>query len=176
MTAWVQAIIGTAVLFLGRKLYWLFVGGVGFVVGTILATRYLGGQPAWVTVLVALACGLLGALFTTFLQRFAVAMTGFISAGLVSLGLVQALGADGGWIPWAAFIVAGFVGGVLVFIAFDWALIILSSLTGASLIVQATGLASGSRGLWYTVLTVLGIVVQAVWMWRTPGEERPDSA
>ena len=38
-------IIGIVLLTLGRRLFWLFVAGVGFAVGLQLAQQYLGTQP-----------------------------------------------------------------------------------------------------------------------------------
>ena len=39
----VGILVSVALLVLGRKLFWLFVGAVGFVAGALLATRLLGG-------------------------------------------------------------------------------------------------------------------------------------
>jgi len=41
-------ILGTVLLALGRRLFWLFVGAVGFVAGLNLATHFFSDQPTWV--------------------------------------------------------------------------------------------------------------------------------
>lgn len=166
MAAYLRVVVGTAVLLMGRKLYWLFVGGAGFALGSSLATRFLADQPTWVVVLVALAAGVGGALLATLLQRAAIALSGFASAGYVALSLANALGWGEGWLAWLAFVVGGIIGGILVLAAFDWALIILSTLTGASLIVQAIGLPLGPRTLLFVLLTTLGILVQVAMLQR----------
>ena len=43
---WLNIIAGLAVLFFGRRLFWLFVGGVGFIVGFQIASEVLQGPPA----------------------------------------------------------------------------------------------------------------------------------
>lgn len=53
---------GGALLFLGRKLYWFFVGAVGFVVGLSLATQWLQGGSEIVILLVGIVIGVVGAL------------------------------------------------------------------------------------------------------------------
>ena len=56
----------------------------------------------------------------------------------------------------------GIIGAGLVIVLFDWALIILSSLTGASLIVQNIQFAAYSPALVFIILLIVGIVLQAV--------------
>jgi len=51
---WATLIVGLAVLLLGRRLFWLFVGAVGFLAGLQWARPVLGDQPEWVIVVAAL--------------------------------------------------------------------------------------------------------------------------
>jgi len=154
-------LVGFAVLTLGRKLYWLFVGAVGFVLGTAVATRLLGGQPDWVILIIALAVGLLGALLTLFIQRLAVGWAGFLGGGYIATDLLNVRGWTAGQFTWLPFLIGGIVGLVLVLALFDWALIILSSFTGACLIVQATYFQPSITAVLFTGLVVVGIVIQA---------------
>ena len=130
-----RILMGAVVLVLGRKLYWLFVGAVGFVLGIALATRFLSGGPQWVILVIALAAGLLGALLAAFLQQAAIAVAGLIGGGYVGFILAGMIGWDAGRLAWVPIIIGGILGVILVVALFDWALIILSSLTGAGLIV-----------------------------------------
>jgi hypothetical protein len=69
----VSIILGLAVLVLGRKLFWLFVGVAGFVFGLNLATELLGGEQAdWLILAAGLAVGLLGAVVAIVVQRIAI--------------------------------------------------------------------------------------------------------
>src|SRR5262245_29252329 len=58
----VHILIGAALLLFGRRLFWLFVAGVGFVVAAQLATTSLRGQPQWLILVIAVGVGVLGAL------------------------------------------------------------------------------------------------------------------
>jgi hypothetical protein len=59
------------------------------------------------------------------------------------------------------YIIGGIIGAVLLFVLFDWGLIVLSSLSGASLIVHSVTFQSRALPLLFAVLVVVGIVVQA---------------
>lgn len=63
-----RIIEGIALLTLGRKLFWLFVGLIGFEAGTQFAGRMFVAMPEWMTLLIAIAVGLLGAILAIFLQ------------------------------------------------------------------------------------------------------------
>jgi hypothetical protein len=160
------------VLTLGRKLFWLFVGAVGFVLGMALATRYLQGQPDWLLLVLALGVGLLGALLAVFVQRIAIGLAGFIGGGYILINLLNMLGWETGRFGWVVFIIGGIIGVVLIAVLFDWALIILSSLTGSGLIVETIELGSRIEVLVFVVLLILGIAVQGGLMRR----RRPRSA
>jgi hypothetical protein len=58
------------------------------------------------------------------------------------------------------YIIGGLIGAVLLFILFDWGLIALSSLSGASLIVHSINFQSHALPLLFAVLVVVGILVQ----------------
>jgi hypothetical protein len=156
-----RILMGAVVLILGRKLYWLFVGAVGFVLGIALAPRFLSGGSQWVILVIALAAGLLGALLAVFLQQAAIAVAGLIGGGYVGFVLAGMVGWDAGRLVWVPIIIGGILGVVLAVALFDWALIILSSLTGAGLIVEATHFSSPIAGLLFVALLVVGIAVQA---------------
>ena len=78
---WLNILAGLAVLFFGRRLFWLFVGCVGFIVGFELAGDMLQGQPEWVILVIALGVGVLGAIASIFLQRVFVVVAGFFAGG-----------------------------------------------------------------------------------------------
>lgn len=157
----VRVLVGLVVLTLGRKLFWLFVGAVGLVVGIALATQFFRGQPDWVILLIALGAGLVGALLAIFLQQVAIGLAGFVGGGYITLYLLNVLGWGPGRYAWLPFVIGGIIGIVLVVALFDWALIILSSLTGASLIVQGTHFRPALTGLVFILLFIVGVAIQA---------------
>ncbi|NJN94203.1 MAG: DUF4203 domain-containing protein [Anaerolineales bacterium] len=174
----VNFIIGLAVLLFGRHLFWLFVAAAGFVFGVMVAPQLLPGQPDWLILLFGLVLGVVGALLALVLQQLAIALAGFIFGGYALLSLLQAVGVGVSPWEWLVFIVGGIIGAALVLSLFDPALIGLSALVGASLVVEAVRL-SGMVALTppldlvlWVILFVVGIAVQAGLMLRHPPEQR----
>jgi hypothetical protein len=149
----------------GRKLFWLFVGGMGFVISLSLALQIFGGQPRWMLVLFSLIIGVIGAFLTIFLEKAAVILGGFLAGAylLASLVNVLNLGHTFGWLP---YLVGGIVGGVLVAAVLEWSLIVLSSLVGVILVIEAVKIEPGLVGAAGILLFLIGIGVQAAVMSR----------
>ncbi len=162
----ISILVGIAVLLLGRKLFWLFVGAVGFVIGLGLAVELLKGQPDWMILAAALIMGFIGALLAMFIQKVAVIIAGFVSCGYALIWLVQLFSLDlDQLLIWLIFIVGGIIGAILVQSLFEVALIVLSSLAGAALITQVTDFNPLVAALLFIGLLVVGIVIQAQ-MWQ----------
>ncbi len=163
-TALLTILAGLALLTLGRRLFWLFVGLIGFAAGIVLATQFVQG-PEWMVLIIALAAGLIGVLFALVLQQAAVALAGFIAGGYIVMSVLNGLGLDPAgtyWaLYWALIIVGGIVGAALVLALFEWALIILSSLVGALLIVQTINPGALLAAILTAVLFVVGVAIQA---------------
>jgi hypothetical protein len=167
-------LVGAALLFLGRRLFWLFVACVGFVVGTMLGTEWFGGKPDGLTMVIALAVGVIGALVSIFLQRLAVAIAGFLAGGYLLYTVAFALKYES--LVWIAFVAGGVLGAVLVLALFDWALIFLSASTGATVIAQNVSVNGSTLGLLFLVLFILGVIVQARQLTRpAPAPEKIES-
>ncbi|HEV2434813.1 MAG TPA: DUF4203 domain-containing protein [Verrucomicrobiae bacterium] len=174
---WLNILAGLAVLFFGRRLFWLFVGCVGFIVGFELAGEMLQGQPAWVILVIALGVGMLGAIASVFLQRIFVVVAGFFAGGYCLSTLAPtALHAQGEVVMWIAFAVGGLIGAILSMALLDPALIILSSLAGATAVSQNVPLEPEARTVLFIVLLVLGIGVQAGQFARETKPQRPQRA
>jgi hypothetical protein len=156
----ISILFGVGLLFFGRRAFWLFVAGAGFVAGLSLTNRLFEG-PDWVGVTVGLVIGLLAALLAIAVQRFAIGMAGFLVGGYIALQVLPALNLEGGWATVLAFIVGGVIGIIMVGMFLGWALISLSSLAGAALIVNALNLDSGLDILIFIILVVVGVVFQA---------------
>jgi len=129
-----NGLIGILLLTLGRRLFWLFVGCVGFVAGLQMAQMYLGFQPAWVAWAVALGFGLIGALLAVFFQTLAIGIGGFAAGITITAHFMVVMGFTAA--PMIS-LIGGIIRAVLLYVLFDWALIGLSSAAGSTLIVQA---------------------------------------
>lgn len=154
-------LIGIVLLLTGRRLFWLFVGAVGFLAGMEWGALVLGKQPETVALLFALVIGLVGALLAVVLQRVAVAVAGGVVGGLFATELAAAAGFSGQTNHLVAFLIGAVLAAILVSLLFDWALIILSSLAGGSLIVQALPFNRNLEIIVALMLCIVGIVFQS---------------
>lgn len=154
-----NAVLGFFLLVAGRPLYWAFVAIAGFFVGMHLAGVYLSEQPEWMRVAAGILAGAVGAVLAMFAVRLAFAVAGFF-AGTYLAGLAAAPLAAGDGGEFLLFILGGIIGALVAAIAMDWAIIALSSLMGAGLLVEAFQLAPEATVIAYVALTLLGVAVQ----------------
>jgi Domain of unknown function (DUF4203) len=157
-------LLGLILLVFGRKLFWLCVAVLGFIVGTEFAGTLLADQPRWVMLVIGLGAGLLGALLAVVAQRVAFALAGFYAGAYLALAAVHSLEVGGQSMIW--FAAGGILGAVLAALIMDWAIIALSSLAGAGAIVEAAAMGQTTGALVFVALVVVGIIVQARLMAR----------
>jgi hypothetical protein len=153
-------------LFLGRKLFWLFVAAIGFAAGMVVATRLFDVRPEWIAIVIGLVLGVLGALLAFVVQRVAIGVAGFLAGALIATSLVGALGFEQQLWFWAAALVGGLIGALLLAAVFDWALIGLSSLAGASVIIDALHPERAIAWLGLFILVGIGSAAQISMMRR----------
>ena len=153
--------VGLIFLAFGRKLFWLFVAGVGFIAGIHIASETLYGQPGWIVLLVALLAGVGGAVFAVFLQRFAVVLSGFLAGAYLAANLTTLWAWPVGPLLWVMMLFFGIIGAAAAYLFFDWALIVLSALTGAAVITANLPLGSAVSTLLMALLFAVGVGIQA---------------
>ena len=156
----INLILGGALLIAGRKLFWLFVGAAGFITGIQLATRFFQGSGL-IAILVGLVIGVIFALLAIFLQAVVIGIAGFLTGGYVLTVLASLIGFSlTGGAFWLIYLICGIIGVILVSFLFDWAIITLSSLAGASLIVQALAFPAATGGVIFIILFLAGVLIQ----------------
>jgi MFS family permease len=161
LTPLAQVAAGLLLLLLGRRLFWLFVGIIGFFAGVQFGAVVAAGQSEAVLLLIALAIGLVGALLAIVLQRVAVAIAGGIAGGMLAMKLSTYLGFSGEPAAWFAFVIGAVLAAIVISLLFDWALIVLSALTGAVFVAGAIPV-NGLLGFCIMVaLFVTGCLVQS---------------
>lgn len=163
MTA-LRILVSILLLLLGRQLFWLFVGGTGFVLTMDLVARLTLAWPEWLTLVVALLVGIVGALLAIVLQEIAVGVAGFITGGYVVLNFLDLVGLQMPVLAWILAIVGAIIGLVLAISLFDWALILLSSSSGATLLVQSLTVAPPLNYIIFGGAMIVGIIIQASMM------------
>lgn len=155
-----QILFGISVLLFGRKLFWLFVGAIGFITATEVAAAQMSALPDWVIILVGIGVGLIGALLAVFFQIGAIAFAGFLGGGYLGSLVVQYLGISTQAAQAIAFFIGAVIGLFLFLALFDIGLVAFSAIIGGLVIVEAIDL----KGLPYWVLAaiiaLIGISVQ----------------
>ncbi len=157
---WWPAVVGVLLLFLGRRLYWLFVGGVGFVVGFSIASGLMGRESHTTALLIGLGAGLCGVVLALLLQRVAIVVAGLLAGAWLGVQLAGASGAATAGTPWLPALIGGVLGALLSIALFSAVLVVLSSLVGAALLARLLDGKPLTQGIAFLLLTLLGIVVQ----------------
>ena len=153
--------IGVLLLLLGRKLFWLFVGVVGFLSGIQFASQSLPADSRITALVIALALGLLGAVLAIFVQHVVVIVAGFLAGGHLVMRVLTLYNWPNDQYLWMLALLGGILGGILALILLDWALIIFSSLIGASLVSQAFSFDPPATILFVILLAISGILIQS---------------
>ena len=162
-------LIGVVILLFGRKLFWLCVAAIGFAAGVELAPHLVQDPSALLSLTIALLLGIIGALLALFLQKIAIAVLGFLAGGKLAGAIAAAFFVHYAQHSTIIFVVGGVIGAILLLVLFDWALIVVSSLIGAHLIVYQSTIALPQSGsiILFIGLAVVGILVQAASLRRS---------
>jgi hypothetical protein len=149
---------GATLLLFGRKLYWFVIAAAGFAVGSIIGHEVFPPEPEWVMIAAPILVGIVAALLSVFLQKLALRLAGMITGGFLGYTIAAMFIAK----PWPllALLIGCILGFWSVMILFDWALVILSSLSGTALIVQRVPLERDPQLILAVVLLILGIAIQ----------------
>jgi hypothetical protein len=159
-------LVGIALLLFGRRLFWLFVGVIGFMAGWYLVLGRHG--PTAGGLLIAVLAGLVGLVLALVVQKVAVALAGFFVGAYLVANLL-------GWpLPplrpteQLVLLLAGVVAAFLALALFDLALILFSAIAGAGLVLDNVHLRVGGsvRLLLLVVLAAVGAAFQARWLER----------
>ncbi len=152
-------VVGILLLTLGRKLFWLFVAAIGFIVGVELTTPMFPRETVWIFV-AGLGFGLAGAVLAILVQKVAVAVGGFLAGGYFLMMAARAWALQVPGYSWAAFLVGGVVGAIMMIYVFNWALVLFSSISGAHLIVHALPSDQAMASAIFVGLMVVGCIIQ----------------
>ena len=158
---WIHILIALVLLFAGRRLFWLFVACVGFASGYHYAQQIWGIHSPIFVLILSLAVGALGAIIVIFFQKTAIVIAGFAAGGYIGLSLFDQMAGLPAQMVWLPYIIGGILGAIFLFFVFDWALIFLSTLTGATLVVQIVAFNPGIEIALFIALVVAGVVFQA---------------
>ncbi len=169
ITVFLSVILGIFLLFFGRRLFWLFVGVAGFMAGLTLVPQFISGQSELTILLIAIIAGIIGAFLAIMLEGLAILIAGFLAGGYLMTTLGVTLGSSISAGPSVVYIIGGIIGLILVAVFFDWAIIILSALLGAEILMPHLHISHSAYWLVFLGLVFVGIAVQAgIWHRRYP--------
>jgi hypothetical protein len=159
LLGWVLVAAGTVLALVGRHVFWLAVGIVGFLVTFVLAQALLPDLDPTVLVVSAVVIGVLGALVTIRSLRLVAAVAGGLLLAVVARVLVVVYVGDSAW-QWLAFAAGLLVGVALVRWLFDIGIIVTTALGGGWYV--AAGLGELETGLGATTMLWVGLGVAVV--------------
>ena len=126
----IAIVAGVLLLFFGKRLLWLAAALVAFLFGWLLFGDLVG--PGWSFIL-AVVLGVIFAWLAIKFFKIAAYIVGFL-AGAAALPLLMGVfGVDMNWLILAG--IGGAIGLILVAVAFDWGLILITAWAGASAVV-----------------------------------------
>lgn len=152
--------LGAVLVLFGRRLFWLFVGAAGFVVGREFAAGMLETESSRAVLWIGIAAGAVGAVAGMFLQKLAIAAAGFLAGGYIVLELLRMSAVAEGPVGWVGFVAGGVVGTILMSVLFRWALIVLSSVLGGALVAESLPVTPVLKTIVFLALGAIGVLVQ----------------
>jgi hypothetical protein len=152
--------IGFMLLIAGRPAYWVFTGGIAFLIGTFTAARLPLFSSQWNALILSLLFAVFGVVLAFLAHRWAARLAGFVAGGFLLYNMPVALGAQADWVSPLLFALAGLVAFGLLMVTFDFALALISSLTGTTLILRSFQIGTLDQGVMFIILTVFGLITQ----------------
>lgn len=174
ITALFAIAMGAISVFFGRRLYWVFVGVAGFLIGLILGPRlFFGRVPEIWQPLLTLLIALVFAGLSLLMNKVMIAISGAVGLGVFIYSL-----ADPYLQEWASITltIIGAIAGILAsWFLFDWALMFFSSIAGASLLtsgfISIIPRTSGADLLIFLFVFVIGFSFQVIHWTRERANE-----
>jgi uncharacterized membrane protein YeaQ/YmgE (transglycosylase-associated protein family) len=87
--------IGFMMLIAGRPVYSVFVGTIGFLVGTYLVDQITVLPPEWNSFFIPMLFAIIGVVLTLVFKRWAARVAGFLAGGIMITNLPNAFGSAG---------------------------------------------------------------------------------
>ena len=107
-----------------------------------------------------LILGLIGAVAAILVQKVAIGIAGFLAGGYFLMTALRTWEMQAPETSWISFLIGGVIGALLMYAVFNWALIILSSISGAHLIIHPFALSHAEATAAFVVLAIIGIMAQ----------------
>ncbi len=156
----IHVLVALVLLTAGRRMFWLFVGCVGFIAGYNLAPEVLTQASSDTILVIGLILGFMGMFLAFFIQRAAIAISGFLAGCYITLAVLEMVSYDPAGLFLLLVALGGLLGVLMLFALFDVALVVLSSVAGASLMVETLAPAAPYASLLLVGLAIFGMLFQ----------------
>jgi len=148
----IALVAGLLLLFFGKRLFWLAAGLVAFLFGYQLFGNLFG---VWWSLLIGVILGIIFAWLSIKFIKMAAYFIAFLAGAIALPFLMGIFGIEMSWFFLA--LIGGAIGLILVAVAFDWGLVLITAWAGASAVTF--GLKQ-----WLTLDGTIGLVVFLVLM------------
>ncbi|MBK8984964.1 MAG: hypothetical protein IPM39_02605 [Chloroflexi bacterium] len=157
----IPIVVGTALLLVGYRYFWLIVAGVGFLVGLNMGSLSAGGQITTSAIVLGLFLGVIGGFTAVFITAIALNIIAFFLGGILMVQLFTSLNWSAGS-TLATFILGGVVGLLIAIIGKDYAKMLISAVTGAAIIITALPVDQATTSFLLLGLVLAGVVAQII--------------
>lgn len=149
--------MGVVLVLAGRKLYWFVFWSAGFWVGYFVSSTFLDVENKVLLIIISILTGCLTGYLVRFIHKLFVFLFGFVACGLLlpalNIGHIE-------YVSFTNLIVSG-IAGLLTLALFDFALIIISSLTGTFFILEVIHLPDIQERVIGVVIFLIGLGAQS---------------
>ena len=159
----ISIIVGIAVLVMGRQIFWVFIAGLGFILGLLFSSQFYDAQFGWQTLVISAGIAIVGALLAFTVQRLAAGIAGLATGWYLTIVVLSYMNIDLGQIESVIPYIIGIISGILLFLYFDWGVIIASSMAGAAIVISATSLSRNVELALLVMLALIGVAIQSIW-------------
>jgi hypothetical protein len=156
----VNGFVGFLLLASGSQLYWFFSAVVSFLIGEFVAVRFFNVAPGTDLIMIGMGAAVIGVLLTITARKLTLILVGFMAGFLAASVLPGLFNWHPGFNEWFLLIAAGVAGGLLVYFAYAYAVILLSALIGAQMLALAVHLGGVNPQVLFLAVLTLGIGVQ----------------
>lgn len=168
----IQATLGFVISLLGRQVYPVFVGGVGFVATAFFMTHLRPFESEWGMMTLSILVGFFTALATFLVKRFAAWIAAFAAGVYLLYSLPPVFGGNLERVSYWYAALAGAFCVALVMAWFEGGMVFLAALTGAVMMIQAINFGAISPVVMFLVLLVFSLAAQYVLMqYGTPSPD-----
>lgn len=169
----INIVIGFLILVAGGHVYALFAAGAAYlaavellpIFGSNIGMRF---ESHWEIILSGVVCGVIMLFLVSFLDRIPVYLTSAIAGGYLISAVPVAIGYSADWVTLPLQVISGILLLVLVIFSFEFGLVVVSTLSGVTLVVQNLPLVSIEPIAMFLVITIFGLVAQFLLMKYAP--------